>query len=105
MNKVIDKGFRNCRFVSTIVKNPVYQLATLFLTTYNRGDQTAAREPHAALRTFACGSFELSEKLHICFLVFISIAKCRHFVKWYCDTYYLVCCTVLYFCKSFQKEI
>jgi len=23
MNKVIDKGFRNCRFVSTIVKHPV----------------------------------------------------------------------------------
>jgi len=59
MNKVIDKGFRSCRFVSTIVKNPVYQLATLFLTTYNRGDQTAAREPmllfehlHAALLSF-----------------------------------------------------
>jgi len=24
MNKVIDKGFRSCRFVSTIVKHPVY---------------------------------------------------------------------------------
>jgi len=24
MNKVIDKGFRSCRFVSTIVKRPVY---------------------------------------------------------------------------------
>jgi len=24
MNKVIDKGFRRCRFVSTIVKHPVY---------------------------------------------------------------------------------
>jgi len=23
MNKVIDKGFRSCRFVSTIVKHPV----------------------------------------------------------------------------------
>jgi len=23
MNKVIDKGFRTCRFVSTIVKHPV----------------------------------------------------------------------------------
>jgi len=23
MNKVIDKGFRSCRFVSTIVKRPV----------------------------------------------------------------------------------
>jgi len=25
MNKVIDKGFRSCRFVSTIVKHPVNQ--------------------------------------------------------------------------------
>jgi len=25
MNKVIDKGFRSCRFVSTIVKHPVHQ--------------------------------------------------------------------------------
>jgi len=25
MNKVIDKGFRSCHFVSTIVKHPVYQ--------------------------------------------------------------------------------
>jgi len=25
MNKVIDKGFRSCRFVSTIVKYPVYK--------------------------------------------------------------------------------
>jgi len=24
MNKLIDKGFRSCRFVSTIVKHPVY---------------------------------------------------------------------------------
>jgi len=24
MNKVIDKRFRSCRFVSTIVKHPVY---------------------------------------------------------------------------------
>jgi len=26
MNKVIDKGFRSCRFVSTIVKHPAYIL-------------------------------------------------------------------------------
>jgi len=26
MNKVIDKGFRSCRFVSTIVKHPVHHL-------------------------------------------------------------------------------
>jgi len=24
MNKVIDKGFRSCRFVSTIVKHPIH---------------------------------------------------------------------------------
>jgi len=28
MNKVIDKGFRSCRFVSTIVKHPVYVIYT-----------------------------------------------------------------------------
>jgi len=32
MNKVIDKGFRSCHFVSTIVKHPVY--LTLLQTTY-----------------------------------------------------------------------
>jgi len=26
MNKVIDKGFRSCRFVSTIVKHPVFNV-------------------------------------------------------------------------------
>jgi len=26
MNKVIDKGFRSCRFVSTIVKHPVHYM-------------------------------------------------------------------------------
>jgi len=25
MNKVIDEGFRSCRFVSTIVRHPVYK--------------------------------------------------------------------------------
>jgi len=30
MNKVIDKGFRSCRFVSTIVKHPVYLFAGKF---------------------------------------------------------------------------
>jgi len=28
MNKVIDEGFRSCRFVSTIVKHPVYYSQT-----------------------------------------------------------------------------
>ena len=30
MNKVIDKGFRSCRFVSTIVKHPVYDFSRWF---------------------------------------------------------------------------
>jgi len=30
MNKVIDKGFRSCRFVSTIVKHPVYTVSVQF---------------------------------------------------------------------------
>ena len=29
---------------------------------------------------------ELSEKLYICSLFFISIAKCRNIVKWYCGS-------------------
>jgi len=33
MNKVIDKGFRSCRFVSTIVKHPANPLAQAFSTS------------------------------------------------------------------------
>jgi len=29
MNEVIDKGFRSCRFVSIIVKHPVFGLSVL----------------------------------------------------------------------------
>jgi len=36
MNKVIDKGFRSCRFVSTIVKHPVFIGRKLCLGTSNR---------------------------------------------------------------------
>jgi len=31
MNKVIDKGFRSCRFVSTIVKHPVFTMKMQYL--------------------------------------------------------------------------
>jgi len=31
MNKVIDKGFRSCRFVSTIVKHPVFTVCNKLL--------------------------------------------------------------------------
>jgi len=31
MNKVIDKGFRSCRFVSTIVKHPVLVYSAIVL--------------------------------------------------------------------------
>jgi len=48
---------------------------------YIRGGQTAAREPHAALRNFACGSLSFS-KHYIC----IFIAKCRNIVKWCCGS-------------------
>jgi len=50
---------------------------------YANGGQIAAREPHAALRTFACGSLSFP-KIYIYF--FISIAKCRNVVKWYCGS-------------------
>jgi len=38
MNKVIDKGFRSCRFVSTIVKHPVFlsSIANLKCTPSDR---------------------------------------------------------------------
>jgi len=35
MNKVIDKGFRICRFISTIVKHPVLYLAFRVATNSN----------------------------------------------------------------------
>jgi len=41
MNKVIDKGFRSRRFVSTIVKHPVYvrkQLAAMWQNALNMLD-------------------------------------------------------------------
>jgi len=34
MNKVIDKGFRSCRFVSTIVKHPVYTQGLIYIYIY-----------------------------------------------------------------------
>jgi len=36
MNKVIDKGFRICRFVSTIVKHPVHW-QNMFLSYHTYG--------------------------------------------------------------------
>jgi len=45
---------------------------------YNRVGQTAALK-------LCMGLFDLSEKLYICFLYFISIAKCRNIVK-HCKT-------------------
>jgi len=35
MNKAIDKGFRSCRFVSTIVKHPVDQEVTPKLSLHH----------------------------------------------------------------------
>jgi len=40
------------------------------LILYSRGSQTAAREPHAALRTFACGSLSFS-KNHVSVFLFL----------------------------------
>jgi len=49
MNKVIDKGFRSCRFVSTIVKHPV--LLKLSGTRKN---------------TFYITAFVISCRFHLC---------------------------------------
>jgi len=38
MNKVIDKGFRSCRFVSTIVKHPVYPDALVSMSMFYISD-------------------------------------------------------------------
>jgi len=46
--------------------------------------------------------FELSKKMYICSLFFISIAKCRNIVKWYCGNQRAV---QYYFWKSFQKDL
>ena len=72
-------------------------LQQIFLIHYTRGGQTAARKPHAVLRTSACGSLSFS-KYHIFdFWFFSSIAKWRNIVKCYCRTVLL--------CKSFQTEL
>jgi len=42
MNKVIDKGFRSCRFVSTIVKHPVFTME-LFANGALCAPQTVSR--------------------------------------------------------------
>jgi len=34
MNKAIDKGFRTCRFVSTIVKHPVFRWTSGFTSGF-----------------------------------------------------------------------
>ena len=46
MNKVIDKGFRSCRFVSTIVKHPVYRCSVfVFSFFWHRCDSYKNRRP------------------------------------------------------------
>jgi len=47
MNKVIDKGFRSCRFVSTIVKHPV--LAA------ERGLNCRSFDSHLRSKLLQCG--------------------------------------------------
>jgi len=51
---------------------------------------------HAALLSFP--------KNHILVFHFFSIAKCRNFVKWYCDSYYLARCTAIYFERYSKKK-
>ena len=34
----------------------------------------------------ACGCLSFPKNLYICFIFFISIAKCRNVVKWYCGS-------------------
>jgi len=82
--KLVSGAFRNHAIVTKSICNGsgcrkfIYNtyLRTLH-KDYNRGGQTAA------LRTFTCDS-ELCEKLYILF--FISIAKRRKIVKWYCGS-------------------
>jgi len=50
MNKVINKGFRSCRFVSTFVKHPVYRIKFSMLEV---------RENEIALRKFSGGTAQL----------------------------------------------
>ena len=47
MNKVIDKGFRSCRFVSTIVKHPVSFAIILHSNLQTVGTATSLQIPFA----------------------------------------------------------
>jgi len=52
MNKVIDKGFRSCRFVSTIVKHPVLKrIRTGLDSVFTDQDKTRTEEFHSPLVT------------------------------------------------------
>jgi len=64
----------------------------------NCGSRGASDSSNLCMRLF-----ELSENLNICFFLwFISAAKCRNIVKWYCSSQRAV---QYYFCKSFQQGI
>ena len=52
------KSYRQTFFIS----GNTYLLGPLLQSDYSRGDQSAAREPHATLCLFSCGSCTLIEE-------------------------------------------
>ena len=101
-NVIFASVFKVCIF-STIKyqkSNPQISSSLMKMIYWCRGGQTAAREPQAILRAFACGS--LCFPKNCIFFLFFSIANCRNIVKCYCGS----CRAVQYcVCKSFQKEL
>ena len=66
----------------------------------NRGGQTAAREPHATLRTFACGSLSFPKNDIFAFHIDCKVQK-------YCKMVGPTSQRAVqyYLCKSFQNEL
>jgi len=64
--QIRSNGFRACPSVFSM-KGSVQAVH------YTRGGQTAAREPHAALRTFTCGSLSFSENCIFIFYIYCKV--------------------------------
>jgi len=62
----------------------VWEIATGIagVCVYGRGGQTAAREPHAAFRTFACGSLSFPKHYIFTFYFYCKVQKYCKVVLW-----------------------
>jgi len=88
MNKVIDKGFRSCRFVSTIVKHPVYATRNLCMHDFLKFHQNCdaymgvqKERKSTFLTTFEHREEEAGSQL-VCCTIFLSQLFLNVFVIW-----------------------